>query len=325
LTDAGGDDHAPLCVAVAVTTFRRPQLLGELLPMLVEQCVAVRSSDVAPAVLVVDNDPAESARAAVTRAATRSARADVPVRYVVEPHPGISAARNRALSESQDCQFLVFIDDDEQPSPGWLQSLLATQRAHACAGVLGPVIADYRGDVDPWILAGGFFVRPRQATGTTRRIGFTGNLLLDLRVVRRLGLAFDEQFSLTGGEDSLFTAQLTAAGERIVWCDEAPVRDLVPAERATRAWVLKRRFRAGTSHSRVALRLARSPARRGVLRLTLTAHGSARAVVGACRYALGMITGSARHQARGLRTAYRGLGLVAGAWGSRYREYARTH
>lgn len=246
------------------------------------------------------------------------------VEYVHEPSPGISAARNRALDHAAMSDLLVFIDDDERPGPTWLRGLVGVYRRYNAAGVLGPVLPEYLQAPDPWIEAGGFFVRPRQATGSTRNVGFTGNLLLDLQVVRRLGIRFDEEFGLSGGEDSLFTALLTRGGGEIRWCDEAHVWDLVPPERATRKWVLTRRFRAGTSHSRVAFRLATSALERAALRLSLTLGGASRVGAGLVRYALGFVTGSDRHEARGLRTAARGAGMAIGAWGYVHQEYRRS-
>ena len=63
--------------------------------------------------VVVDNDADESSRAVVT-----AAKLPWPVVYVVEPERGIPFARNRAVREAADSDFVVFIDDDEIPEPG---------------------------------------------------------------------------------------------------------------------------------------------------------------------------------------------------------------
>ena len=52
-------------------------------------------------------------------------------------------------------------------------------------------------------------------------------------------------------------------------------------------------------------------------------RGTTRVVGGAGRFAFGALIRSDRHEARGLRTAYRGAGIVAGSVGIVYREYAR--
>ena len=59
-------------------------------------------------------------------------------RYVHEPRPGISHARNRGVAEAKG-DFVAFIDDDELPAPNWLESLLLTQRTYRADVVLGPV------------------------------------------------------------------------------------------------------------------------------------------------------------------------------------------
>jgi hypothetical protein len=311
-------------LTIAVATYRRPELLETLLPELAHQARSVSALGIDAAVLIVDNDPLASAEAVVRAWQSGHPAAVGLVRYVHEPVPGISAARNRALDSSAESDLLVFIDDDERPSRTWLRDLVGTYRRYRAAGVLGPVLPEYMQAPDPWIEAGGFFVRPRQPTGSTRDVGFTGNLLLDLHEVRRLGIRFDEEFGLSGGEDSLFTSLLTRGGGEIRWCDEAHVWDLVPPERATRRWVLTRRFRAGTSFSRVALRLATSAPERAALRLSLTFGGAIRLGGGLVRYTLGLATRSIRHEARGLRTAARGAGMAIGAWGYLHREYKRS-
>src|SRR5215213_9640016 len=87
-------------VVVAMATYRRPACLSRILPELVRQTSSYVGS---ASILVVDNDPDESARDAVI------AWADQGVRYVHEPKPGIAAARNKALAEAGDAELLLFV------------------------------------------------------------------------------------------------------------------------------------------------------------------------------------------------------------------------
>ena len=116
-------------------TYRRPAELRALLPRLAEQADALTASSTCTVeVLVVDNDAEGSA--------ARTVRETVPqARYVVEPQPGVSAVRNRALEESPGSDLLVFIDDDELPGPGWLAALVSAWQEWRCAAVTGPVLA----------------------------------------------------------------------------------------------------------------------------------------------------------------------------------------
>lgn len=312
---AGPAGTVPLRVTVAVPTYRRPASLGALLPALAGQAAAVGGAEVE--VLVVDNDPAGSAAGTVAGAAPSA-------RYVHEPHPGISAARNRALDESAGSDLLVFIDDDELPGPGWLPTLVEAWRGWDCAAVTGPVRSEFPGPVDPWITGSGTFERTRRPTGTPLRGGATNNLLLDLARVRALGLRFDERLGLTGGEDTLFTHSLAHLGAEIRWCDEAEVLEPVPAERLTRQWVRRRVFRSGSSWARAEVQLTRGAAARWRLRAVLCARAGAKALPAALLLLAAAARGDTAGRGRAAATLAGYAGLAVGTAGYVYGEYART-
>jgi hypothetical protein len=266
-------------------------------------------------VLVVDNDPDGSAAAVA---------AAVPgVRYVTEGRPGIAAVRDRALDEAAGSRLLAFIDDDERPCEGWLAHLLDTWSDSGAAAVSGRVLADYAGPVDPWILAGRFFVRRSLPTGTAIDVAATGNLLLDLAQVRATGTRFSSDLGLAGGEDTLFSRSLVHAGARMVWCDESQVVDRVPLERMTRRWVLTRAWSHGNATVLTDLRL--TPGLPG--RLRIRGRGLVRGMLrlggGAVRWLAGVVLRSPGHQARGARAFFRGAGMLGGSLGVVYEEYAR--
>lgn len=313
----GLPDQGVVRIAVAVPTFRRPGVLAELLPRLLEQAAEVTAGGrYAAEVVVVDNDPAGSAAAVV---------AGIPgVRYVTEPRPGIAAARDRALDEAAGSRLLAFIDDDERPRDGWLAALVRTWEDSGAAAVAGRVLAEYAEPVDPWIVAGRFFVRFEMPTGTPIDTAATGNLLLDLDQVRASGTRFQSSLGLAGGEDTLFSRSLAQAGARMVWCAESAVYDRVPAERMTRRWVLTRAWSHGNATVSIELRLAGGSTARLRVRARGLGRGALRMGGGAARWALGIAVRSHRHQARGARAAFRGAGMVGGALGVVYEEYART-
>lgn len=299
---------------VAVLTYRRTELLPDLLTALVDQAVTVAPAAV---VVVVDNDPDASARPVV------SAWAGSGVRYVHEPRPGISAARNRALAEGGDAEVLVFLDDDEIPSPGWLAHLVGVWRAWGCAAVAGPVPPRFAGPVDPWVLGSGVFDRPERATGVLLPGAGAGNLLLDLRLVHRLGLRFDEGLGLTGGEDTLFTHQLIRLGGEIRWCAEAEAVELVPADRLTRRWALQRSFRSASSWSRAELHLTPGAAARWRLRASVAAKAAVRSAQGLAQWTAAALTADPAGRGRAICTVASYAGLLAGAFGYVRAEYAR--
>lgn len=304
-------------LTVAVPTYRRPDDLRAVLPLLLEQARGTGGRFVTD-VLVVDNDPEGSGAAVVAELSAPE------LRYVPEPTPGIAAVRNRAIDEAAGSSLLAFIDDDERPMVGWLDSLVATWEATGAAAVSGRVLAEYDGELDPWIRAGDFFVRRRMPSGTQIGVAATNNLLLDLDQVRRLGVRFSAALGLAGGEDSLFTRSLARAGGRMLWCDESVVVDRVPSARMTRSWVLTRAWSHGNAAVLTELRLADGPWARSVLRLRWSAGGVVRVAGGSARWGWGGLVRSDRHRARGLRALCRGAGMLGAACGVVFQEYARN-
>ena len=307
-----------MTLTVAMLTYRRPERLRLGLAGVLEQARGVDADpDVDVEVLVIDNDPAGSAHDVVAGFGSPL------LRYVLESTAGISAGRNRALAEVADRDLLVFIDDDEEPLPHWLASLLHTWRSTGAAAVMGRVEFRREQNPDTWIDAGGFFDRYRRASGAEIPTAATGNLLLDLDQIRRFGVHFDERLGLTGGEDSLFSRQLVKAGGRIVFCDESIAVEQVPADRLTRQWVLTRTRRVGITETLVAIYLADHPLGRLRARTLGAVRGVARLVAGALRLLLGRLMRSQRHEAQGHRIIRRGQGMVLGAIGVVHEEYAR--
>lgn len=310
-------------VAVGVVTYHRESLLAELLPMLEEQArqVEAESADRCQvSVVVVDNDPAGSARRVAEAAQLER------LTYCIESSPGVTAARNRVLDECADQDLLVFIDDDETPHEGWLHALLSCADAFNADVVAGPVHSVFVGSVDPWVVASGSYLRLHRAglhTGDPIVRAATNNLLVDLGLVRRLGLRFDERFGLTGGEDSFFTGQLQAAGATMVWCTEAIVDDLVPSERMNRDYNLRRRFSMANASGRAEILLAPGGGRRLARRGEYLARGVAQVTLGTVLAVRGRVWGPLERRAKGERYVMGGLGSAAASVGLRVSPYRR--
>src|SRR5262245_24484258 len=162
-------------IGICIATYRRPRMLATLLKALERQTFRkVREPHVA--VVVIDNDADESARSTVERAAVR---ARWPLCYGVEPLRGISHARNRGvMAVSRECDFVVFVDDDELPRRNWLDELLSVQARENADVVAGPVLARFDELPPAWVERGRFFVRPRYRTGHPLSVAGAGTVLV---------------------------------------------------------------------------------------------------------------------------------------------------
>lgn len=291
-------------VLISVATYQRPHLLADLLRSL----EASRLPD-SVRLCIVDNDPAGSAREV-------AAGSTLPVTYIVEPRVGIAAARNRGLEEVRATDdFIVFVDDDERVSEGWLDSLLRVQSEHRADVVGAPVISVFAPNAPEWIVRGGFIQRPRLPTGAVMITAATNNTLVRLDFLRENGWPrFDEAFSLTGGSDTEFFRGIRDKGAQMVWCDEALVYEDVPTDRATFRWIFRRGVRAGNVHGRLRLR-ERSRAR-------VALDGGTRIVYGICRQLMWLFLGRGLH-AKNLTYVTLGVGYLGASTNRLVMEYAR--
>lgn len=223
-------------VSVCICTFRRQKLLRELLRELAK--LTFRKVPIPRLEIIVVDTPDNSGSA---QEICETASLPWPIKYVVEPRRGLTYARNRAIAEAGAVDFVALIDDDEVPSPQWLDEHLWAQAEFAADVVSGPAMPKYASGVAEWVKNGRFFDRQVRATGTTRRSCPTNNVLVATHVFKRVP-KFDDTFALSGAEDIDFFLRVSQAGYRIVWSQEAVVFESVSAKRGTVAWILRREY-----------------------------------------------------------------------------------
>ncbi len=300
-------------IAVCIPTYKRPEGLRRLL-------AALETQEPLPGcqitIVVVDNEASPQTKAICDEFAARSM---YPLNYCGEPRRGISHVRNKSVEIAAGfADTLVFIDDDEVPSPEWLRHLATCQRTYGADVVSGPVIPRFMSKVPPWISAGRFFERPRYATGTALPEARTGNVLIRMEVFRRIGL-FDDRFDLTGGEDWDFFVRLHESGGLIFWADEAVVDEWVPPSRTTLKYVLQRAYRTG---SVISFRTSQSQSH---LQKSISVARSILCGIKRTGLLIASLTRDRSEVVKALQNVYCCAGLVAGAFGMRYEQYRTVH
>lgn len=295
-------------VDICIATFRRPRLLDTLLDSIQAQdCL----EQITLRVIVIDNDAMRSAESVVARHRTI---APFPVIYDVEPEQNIALARNRGLSHVQ-ADYVVFIDDDESAAKDWLSKLLDARNTYDADVVFGPVIPILPPDVADWCRRGRFFERRRYPTGTQRFFGATNNTLIRTRFLVDKDLFFDASYGLTGGSDTELFWRAHRKGARMIWCDEAEVREVVPPERATTGWLLRRAYRGGQVYARIFSRDQTWLERKSWTTKRILYFGAA----GFLLLAIGGLRKEWRVHA--LQKMATNLGQITGLYGATYEEY----
>ncbi|MGA2362164.1 MAG: glycosyltransferase family 2 protein [Candidatus Aminicenantales bacterium] len=233
-------DHISVCIC----TFHRNEMLERLLHSLRPQETAGLFDF---SVVVVDNDAAGPARDTVSRL---SAELGLDIVYGIEPEQTIPAARNHALRLARG-NYIAIIDDDEFPPQTWLVTLYRAIQTFRVDGALGPVHPFFSGQPRAWLLKGRFCERPVYRTGTLLdwRQTRTGNVLLKRGAFDSHQLRFDLKCR-TSGSDRKFFKQAMELGYRFVSVKEAPVYEVVPPERWTRGFYVKRSLLQGLNAHR---------------------------------------------------------------------------
>lgn len=297
-------------VAICVATFRRPDLLCLLLEG-ISQLTFERVQPPEIRIIVVDNDDLRSAEQVCSNPLIRW-----PVKYVVEARRGITYTRNRAVAEAMPVDFVALIDDDEVPSPYWLDELLWTQ-AHFNADVVsGPVLPRYTPDVAEWVRRGGFFDGRVSTTGAIRRACATNNVLIGTHVFTQVP-EFDDAFALSGAEDTDFFLRVWKAGYKIVWSQDAVVFEAVSAERGTVSWILRREYQTGNGWIFCEAGIDNRPRTRALRLLKAAGH----IVIGSAAATGSVLSLNKVAIVRSLRRVSLGTGMLAALVGHRFLAY----
>ena len=226
-------------VSIIVPTYKRPDGIRVALKSLMGQSAGERRREI----IIVDNDPLASAKTFVTNFAKTSA---TEIIYKHVPEPGVSNARNGALDIARG-RFIAFLDDDMDALPGWVDELVKVSLKYKAAITFGPARAVMPNKDDPRNpYMAPFFSRIADAPeGYIEKCLGTGGCLLDLSLCNMPSPVFNPIHNETGGEDDALFHHLISHGAKVAWAIKAESLEIVPASRATMAYMWKRNFAFG--------------------------------------------------------------------------------
>ncbi len=303
-------------VVILVATCKRPEGLTHLAEGL--DLIYRNDPPVALAMVIVDNDPAGSAKSTVERL---SKSLSLPLYYGIEKTQGIPFARNKTLDMARGiADDVVFLDDDEVPEAGWLEEILRVRMAYGADIVTGAVNPVFAEPPPEWMMAGGFLQYTRHETGTTLDRAYTNNTLVPWKLIEDSRIRFDEKMAKTGGSDTHFFRRLHLEGAKIVWANEAVVSELIPKTRSDAGWILQRAFRIGNSSAYI----ERDLFSWSKSFFSMVLGGGYRIAKGFLTWPLGWFSGR-EARVHALRQIYYGAGMISGWLGFRYKEYRTIH
>lgn len=231
---------------IAISTYRRPQYLRRLLSDLCAQ-----RGDFEPRVfelLVCDNDENESARGGFEGMCLP---AFSRVEYFIVKQKSYALPRNKLLEEARG-NAIVFIDDDQALSSDFLVSLTRfwIKWGSKITGAKFYVTARYEAEPPTWLRAGNFFQYPLPEEGSEINVFSTNGCIFKVADIKRFDLTFDPSFGLTGGEDTDFFLRAKAKGAHIISAKTIHVFEMIPAQRETERYIIKRNYQHAVGYGR---------------------------------------------------------------------------
>lgn len=243
-------------LSVVMSTYNR----GELLEPAVRSVLAQDHGAPAFELLVIDNNSTDTTHEIVQRFAS----ADRRVRYVFEPHQGLSHARNAGILAAR-APLVAFTDDDVRVEADWVNAIVRTFDEHPAADMAGGRVLPLWPDAPPaWLtrdhwapLALVDHGDTRIVVDRTRPICLIGaNLACRREVFDQVGLFGSDFQRVRDGigslEDHEFLLRFLDAGRTGLYDPRIAVHAEIQKNRLERAY--HRRWHTGHGHYHALLR-----------------------------------------------------------------------
>ena len=243
-----------MTITIIIPTFNRPDLLRATLASTTTQTLPAGEFDI----LVVDNAGTEATKTLADEFDEKSA---ISVRYVFEPQTGLHYGRHRGARET-DAEILVYVDDDIEAPPGWLEKLIAPFADTSVAMVGGKVLPKWQSAAPDFFdekLKGSLSLldfgdkpldMPRSSGGPFGcNMAIRKSVLIESGGFHPDGMADKKRIWYRGdGETGLFH-KLVESGHTVRYEPEAWLYHVIPASRCTPEYFLQRKRNQGISDS----------------------------------------------------------------------------
>lgn len=309
-------------ICICIATFKRHEYLKYLLEQINVQQVTF---PIDLTVSISDNDP-EGGSGPLVDAIRPSLF--YKIIFSVEKQKGIPFNRNNAFNNvDEDTDFVIFIDDDEYPEKGWINSLLLMQQKTDADVVAGPVYPKYESDPPRWITKGNFFIRPHynrlKSGDKVSHINVaTNNVLIRYSKIKSLEGPFDEKLGLIGCDDSDLSNRLNRIGSKMIWAEDAAVWEWISKQRLTYKWFFQRIYRTFNTKWLLEEKHDFSTA------IKILFLGSARIGLGVLLFIpclLLALFNRMHYLMRSIRFIISGSAMITGVFGHRYEEYKKNY
>jgi len=229
-------------ISIVIPTYRRPDILHELLGVVKSQ---IAQAGAAVEAVVVDNCPEGSAIETV-----QPFLEPKTIAYLPQPVSGVVHARNAGVAAAVG-EYVLFLDDDEIPAAGWLDAFITAAQQGADMA-FGRIIPRYEAPPEDSLEGTIYKLFSReydQSAGADISAHYaelgTGNTLFHRTRCLNGAQSFDPRFNKTGGEDIWLIKSLMDQNQSLTWVPEGLVEEFVPSNRMTADYLKSRRYVQG--------------------------------------------------------------------------------
>lgn len=237
-------------ISIVICTYNRAKILKETLESYLTLC---RPIEFKIELLIVDNNSNDETLQMVDQ----FMQYHPEVRYVFEPEPGLSYARNTGVKESRG-DIIIYVDDDVYFDSNWLVEVGRIFKEYPDASCMGGrIIPVFETGKPDWITDD--LLTPYGLTNSGDIIKwmlypeypFGGNMAFKRTVFDKIdmfnpNLGRKKKNLLSNEENEIFW-RVSQAGLRVIYNPMALLYHRIPSERTCKEWLLARYYWQGIS------------------------------------------------------------------------------
>lgn len=241
-------------LSIVICTHNREKLLTETLASLMN-LRKIKQTEV----LVIDNNSIDS-----TKEVVAEFNGKIPLKYFFESKKGLSAARNRGITEAEG-NIIAYLDDDAKPCTEWVDSILkAFYNDESLGAIGGKIDPNFEVERPEWLIKEMEFPYTIVDLGEIEKEypnnlhPFGANMAIKKEVLQTI--KFPENLgrvgkSLISGEESWLFKEMKSSGYKIRYIPNMSVEHFIPKERLTQEWILNRYYFQGISNYLSAIKI----------------------------------------------------------------------